>query len=603
MEIIFIWIEKYKKIANFQTNFGGELKLSLNNKTLKLEKNSQFIEDFFKVSDFENSISMSTIVGENGTGKSSILDFITLYMNKAKITSDFVLVFKNDSKIYIDSKLDKLKIDNKVSDLKIHQGKRTISNKINSELRTLFFSNVFDIRYFEHFKADEFRYNFQNKSSNVKNISTNSLLCKYDNVNSFLKQDASHQIFFVNEFKEKLEMGKLLDFPEKIILNLEYFEKRDDYWASDVDSLIDEISKKEFLSDFPDLNEEVKIKKEIIVRFLQHYCLDIAEVLENNDVSEENVRNAYYSSPRLQSDFLKMIYINVLNLLKENYDEKYKKIRLELSRVFKKYSNIIEAIKSTDIIEDKNTFYIKENDTSSQNLISLYRKQFYEKRILNFHWSEMSSGQLSLLNLFGRFYNALYELEFDESRKTSKQKISYLLILDECDLYFHPQWQKDWLFHFLRMIEILFKGNVQVILTTHSPFILSDFPNYNVTFLSKTSTVSNQEIEGSPRTFGANINELLTNSFFINDGLMGKFAKSKINTFVGSLISVSPNKVEENKEEIKRFIDIVGEPIIKNKLIQIFNDKILLVQEQGLESRIESLEKELFELKKLQVEK
>lgn len=603
MEIIFIWIEKYKKITDFQTNFGGELKVSFKNKTLKLEKNSQYIKDFFKVSNYENSISMSTIVGENGTGKSSILDFITLYMNKSKITSNFILVFENDNKIYIDSKLDKLKIDNKVTDLKVYQGKRTISTKINSGLRTLFFSNVFDIRYFEHFKADEFMYNFQNRSSNVKNISTNSLLCKYDNVNSFLKQDASHQIFFVNEFKEKLEMEKLLDFPEKIVLNLEYFEKRDNYWASDVDSLIDEISEKEFLSDFPDLNEELKIKKEIIVRFLQHYCLDVAEVLENNDISEENVRNAYYLSPRLQPNFLQMIHTSVLNLLKEHFENKYKKIKLELSEVFERYSKIIEAIKTTEIIEDKNTFHIKEKDTFSQNLISLYRKYFYEKRILNFHWSEMSSGQLSLLNLFGRFYNALYELDFDESRKKSKQKINYLLILDECDLYFHPQWQKDWLFHFLRMIEILFKGNVQVILTTHSPFILSDFPNYNVTFLSKKPTISKQEIEGSPRTFGANINELLTNSFFINDGLMGKFAKSKINTFVGSLISVSPNKVDKNKEEIKRFIDIVGEPIIKNKLIQIFNDKLSLVQEQGLESRIELLEKELIELKKLQVEK
>nr|WP_281285302.1 AAA family ATPase [Psychrobacillus soli] len=239
--------------------------------------------------------------------------------------------------------------------------------------------------------------------------------------------------------------------------------------------------------------------------------------------------------------------------------------------------------------------------------MNYYKDKFYNKNILNFYWSEMSSGQLSLLNLFGRFYDSLNELQQDllDEEDYLEEPISvkdfhYLLLIDECDLYFHPQWQKDWLFYFLKLIEILFKGNVQVILTTHSPFILSDFPNTNVTFLADklNSLTINNEIEGSPRTFGANINELFTNSFFISDGLMGKFAKNKINNFIKDLMNTTPDKVLRNKNELRKFIDVIGEPLIKNKLLQIYNEKLQLASDDSIEKRIMYLEKEINNLKR-----
>jgi hypothetical protein len=73
---------------------------------------------------------------------------------------------------------------------------------------------------------------------------------------------------------------------------------------------------------------------------------------------------------------------------------------------------------------------------------------------------------------------------------------------------------------------------VHFIITSHSPFVLSDLPKENVIFLEKdekTGYCKNVTKETNIETFGANIHTLLSHGFFMKDGLMGEFAKEKIN--------------------------------------------------------------------------
>ncbi|MEM5644017.1 AAA family ATPase [Bacillus toyonensis] len=82
---------------------------------------------------------------------------------------------------------------------------------------------------------------------------------------------------------------------------------------------------------------------------------------------------------------------------------------------------------------------------------------------------------MCFLTLFSRFNTITHEVSDN-----------LLILIDEGDLYFHPQWQKDWLFTFINIISYLFqKTSIQIILTTHSPFILSDLPSGNVILLKK----------------------------------------------------------------------------------------------------------------------
>ena len=76
--MISIWFKESKQFENFQTNFGSEYNFYFDGEAiLDLEDNDSFIKDFFNMkSEFKHSINVSAIVGENGSGKSTILDFL-----------------------------------------------------------------------------------------------------------------------------------------------------------------------------------------------------------------------------------------------------------------------------------------------------------------------------------------------------------------------------------------------------------------------------------------------------------------------------------------------------------------------------------------------
>ena len=156
------------------------------------------------------------------------------------------------------------------------------------------------------------------------------------------------------------------------------------------------------------------------------------------------------------------------------------------------------------------------------------------------------------------------------------------LILDEIELYSHPEMQKQFINNLLLGISKLTMNNIKclnILFITHSPFILSDIPKENVLFLS----------EGKPQdfrrmnTFGANITDLLSDSFFINNGLIGDFAKGKINKTLNWLRIQANKKIKKEGDLIylvPESHDEVHTPIILSegdqleiagKVVDVFN--------------------------------
>ncbi|USK76209.1 AAA family ATPase [Peribacillus frigoritolerans] len=610
MKIIFVWVETYKKLENFQTSFSGKYNIKYNGYNLVISRNKLFVEDFFKINGSDIDINLSAIVGENGTGKSTILDLIVEYIEHGTLSSDYIIVFESKGKVYIDSNFKLPHIDI-VDNIKYQVIKDKLLDDFLKHQATIFFSNVFDARYFKYNEELQSKHKFKNKRltiyPHVKNISTNFLLANYKEPELLLNQDFSKQIFFMNEYKSILEVEKLVTIPTKIYLkanSLEHhFDNIDDY---EFENYIKEFENENVASLYFNLNIDNKAKKEIITIIIQSFCIQIGYLLEKYDIYQTVISDTYMDS-KLGKDFFEIIHLNLVKEIKKNHSGKeiLKEIKKSLDVIFRDYKSLLNYIKILDFQFDEIGNYLDSNSTLTDEFIKFYKERFYSVDILSFYWSEMSSGQLSLLNLFGRFYDSLNEIKQDlldegltiKGDGLSIEEFEYLLLIDECDLYFHPQWQKDWLYYFLKLIELLFKGNVQVILTTHSPFILSDFPNTNVTFLSNKVLTINNEIEGSPRTFGTNINELFTNAFFIDEGLMGKFAKNKLNNFIKDLMNTPLEDIMKNKSEIKKLIDLIGEPFIKNKLLQIYNEKLQLASSDEIEKRIKYLETELNILK------
>lgn len=102
------------------------------------------------------------------------------------------------------------------------------------------------------------------------------------------------------------------------------------------------------------------------------------------------------------------------------------------------------------------------------------------------------------------------------------------VVLDEIELYFHPEMQKNFISDLYASIgsNEFIKSNINAInfmFVTHSPFILSDVMHYDLMALDE---YGKQKKDLKP-SFGANIYNLLNDSFFMND-FIGEFAKSKI---------------------------------------------------------------------------
>lgn len=215
--------------------------------------------------------------------------------------------------------------------------------------------------------------------------------------------------------------------------------------------------------------------------------------------------------------------------------------------------------------------------------------------LLNFDWQGMSTGEKAYLNLFSRIHYGLNLLEGHPKIKDSK-KIYFLI--DEPSTGFHPQWQKEYLNKLLSFLEVRFTGEKHLIISSHSPFLVSDLQKEDVVALSR----NNQKHTFLDNTFGANIHELLADSFFLNDGFIGDFSKNKILDLINYLTFNSANIESEinikpiqdwSEENSIKFIDIVGEPLIKERLLSLFDKKFTFKTKEAILARMNLLENEL----------
>jgi predicted ATPase len=254
----------------------------------------------------------------------------------------------------------------------------------------------------------------------------------------------------------------------------------------------------------------------------------------------------------------------------------------------------------------------KELRKVEKKLFPFFTFNVYDKK--NRGYNNLSYGEKMILTqLVSIFYKAV----------TSPRK-SILIILDEPDISLHPSWQKKYLNqinHFLSKTN----KNIQLLLSTHSPFLLSDIPKQNIIFLDTyknmdedvkngTQKVGNckvlkhDEVLDKKQTFGANIHTLLSDSFFMEDGLMGEFAKSKINEIIafheetekkGADIDALTSEYQSKKDNFWQIQSIVGDEylkqVLKNHLIEI--EKKLLGKDRAKENEIKRTEAYLESLK------
>ncbi|MDN5110910.1 AAA family ATPase [Aliarcobacter butzleri] len=252
----------------------------------------------------------------------------------------------------------------------------------------------------------------------------------------------------------------------------------------------------------------------------------------------------------------------------------------------------------------------------SKNNIDLIHKEIDKIKLIDFISKDhkkllfLSFGEIQLLKILCNIQSLINNITNDDK--------NILFLLDELELGLHPQWQKK-IINLLSKMKTKKNKKVYFVLTSHSPFILSDIPKDNIIFLDKFddktkekySNLDTKDLENGScinvskhiklKTFGANIHTLLSNGFFMSDGLMGEFAKSKITEILKFLNDKEKLKTIK-KEQIKPIIESIGEDFLRNKLLNLYRKKLTEDEKEKekliLRNKIDELQKQYNELNK-----
>lgn len=191
----------------------------------------------------------------------------------------------------------------------------------------------------------------------------------------------------------------------------------------------------------------------------------------------------------------------------------------------------------------------------------------------------LSAGQMQYIHILSNIvYHIMNLLSITEEKRVKYRYVN--LMLDEIELCFHPEYQRRFLYDLITLLKQLKLNEsfgINIIACTHSPFILRGIPLSNILFLEEGVNVTEKMKQ---KTFGANVNELLAESFFLSGGFMGEFAKNKISDLIDYLQGKDTKGTWDDKKAYN-LINQIGEPLIAESLLAIRN-----VHEQEDEDRI-----------------
>jgi predicted ATP-binding protein involved in virulence len=604
VELVYLWVEKYKNIENQGFNFSPRFTCEYEDGELTIDKKEH-------VSIFPDNINITAIVGENGSGKSSLFEVLTFLFYQGVIVNredkTFFLFYKND-RFFIQCENYKHKNIELEDFIKIKNNTSIAMSKefcYRTMMPLIHFSNcISDITHNYSLKALKNYDKFYNGIQPIKPLmkSENS----YDNFNQKFQYILKKNVDFFNFIDENFifdsyqceiqlqeievsivqydnkEFGEYISFQKKKHLNNEELLYKmlivlaiemttDKIHNSKHHSLEPNTANAEILKKYIKENIEDKLINKIndfndsSLKLTLHICKNSLEKIEefiSEEIFDINLFSAY-------SQWEPIKPMNNIHEIIGNYEVPQSNTIFQ-SKIFKMEDNYLETVYNNELL----------NFMMNNNIL---RCNFLNSKKNNCHFLELSSGEKLFLNVLTNFAYTLFRLQDD---------FNGLMLFDEIELSFHPNWQKRLLKSFIHIQNEISKTKklyLHLIFTSHSPFILSDIPKENVIFLEK-----GKQVYPKIETFGANIHTLLSHGFFMKDGLMGEFAKEKIQSVIDFLNDTGDDNL--NQQEAWSIIKIIGEPFLKHKLEEKFHEKFSTDEEKRT-AKIKQLEEELERLK------
>lgn len=183
----------------------------------------------------------------------------------------------------------------------------------------------------------------------------------------------------------------------------------------------------------------------------------------------------------------------------------------------------------------------------------------------------MSAGERQYLYTFSTYiYHILNLLSIQDSHRVRYRRIN--LVLDEVEICFHPEYQRRFvneLLGYIKRLNMNRSASFNILIATHSPFILSDIPQCNILYLENGRVADTSNYKNP---FAANICDILYQSFFLKDGFVGEYARRKVRDMITRL---RPRGyfTEKREEQYHQLMKIIGDPFLKMQLRQLYDER------------------------------
>ncbi len=586
MNLLYVYIDQYYGVKDVEVCFDDRYNIHYDKVSdeLSIQKNEKHIENFWggKIN------SLSAIVGANGSGKSTIRSFITDMMTSSKSLSRVdvgnnivVIEGKNGSIVYT---------------------KRKLTTPFRVESGYLPTMNVFF--YSAHFKFPLIgSFSESNVIPNIYNATDGHYLMTgygdyYDNnIENFTRIYKEYNNTIVNNvigaYMQNLNrIGNLLIRHYKDMANMGLRPPRYMILKPDTSGheLFRALRDTGVIKEFP-ISNIINTKCRAQAMFVYNIFVNIA-TNRGNEVNEDGLKllniwlSIINSTTPDSGEELRKTVVETFSKFNDNLKhypaERYSKISYDdILRLTIGLLNILntecEFVETPRDVRRDGIFFIdfegKDSFVNSKRIVNIMNffaeildsNTYLTARYLTLNFShniayqtDFSSGEQEMLDMYSRIYDALTKF-----RSTNQM----LLILDEAEIGYHPEWQRRFInniVHFLNSMNVP-DGFFQIIVTSHSPLILSDIPLSCTNYLFPDNV--SEKTKPSQETFGANIFDLYRNSFFLKEGMIGEFAMEKIEKVFNLVENDNTTKVShEEIMEARRITRIIADERIRNYL-------------------------------------
>lgn len=598
MELIYFWTENFRNIYNTGFNFSKKYHVEFETESSKLKINQN--ENSFNI--FDDKIQQITaIIGKNGSGKTNILDILgakresRLSLGNYKKLKYFFLYHLHENMFAIEGsnfELIKYNIQG-FEGLKnlgpISEPYSIIVEKINDTLFSRgYLQNTKGIDFFSfrhRYNGETFKHIYSMKIENEHssffnriNLSSKNTgtVAIYQMVSSLNKKKSKEFSMFNYRNDVQLTITPSMHINEKIDLEINKgFNERSIF--------------------FEEKNNKFNNKDHFIHHFLYSLCHSLASqfiLLPKMEIDYINIVRKLQRLTVKNENFLNY-YFRVIEILLDYHEknDKYFKDKQQALAIIKDFTNKLCEFNLSWFKEEKEIIiplYADQGTTVKEFLLLYDQLEHIDDelqslvQVFSINFSPFSAGEEALMSLFASLHHGL-TLNYNREKETA------IILLDEPDNFMHPEWSRlliSELCQFLNNVQNGYK-NYQLIITTHSPFIVSDLPKDNIIALDKDDDTGKCTIEFIEESFASNIHTLFAQEFFMKSTI-GEFAKNKINHVIDLLNNTSESI--EDRQRIEYIINIIGEPIIKNKL------KLMAEKTLWKERTIEQLKARLVEL-------